>query len=381
MLAARLHMPGSTRSLVDPLRRRRQLMLGLAGSALLASCAAPPETTKDEDRGDLLWPMPPDLPRFAYETSLRSIADVTPENEDEKLRHFLSGTRRMDGRVIEKPSCLAARGGRIFVGDSIRRSILVFDVPRRKIFQFGLRAPATLSKPTAIALDRSGRLYVADATLRKVFVYDMLGLHLQTIGNPGELQRPTGVAASPDGSRIYVIDRSDNDSEQHRVIIYSAEGKLLREVGRRGRRDGEFNLPVQAAVSQDGRLHVLDAGNFRVQTFDQEGGFVRSFGKVGTGLGQFARPRNLACDDEGRLYVTDGAFGNVQIFSPEGELLLAVGRGSRKDLPGCYGLLSSVAVDETGRIYVADQLFSKVEVIRRLTEQEGRRLQEKQPRG
>jgi len=353
------------------------LLLGLGGAGLLASCAvAPPQAAGDEDKGDRLWPTPPDLPRFAYETVLRNIGDITAETENEKLRNRLTGIGRRDGKAFEKPASLAARDGRIFIGDSIRRSILVFDVPRRRLFQFGLRAPGTLAKPTAIALDRAGRLYVADATLRKVFVYDRLGLHLQTVGEPGELERPTGVAASPDGSRIYVIDRSDNESEQHRVMIYGADGKLVREVGRRGRRDGEFNLPVQAAVGPDGKLHVLDAGNFRVQTFDAEGKFLRSFGRVGTGLGQFARPRNLACDDQGRLYVTDGSFGNVQIFSPEGELLLAIGRGARRDLPGCYGLISSVAVDETGRIYVADQLFSKVEVIRPVSEQEGLKLQQ-----
>ena len=93
-------------------------------------------------------------------------------------------------------------------------------------------------------------------------------------------------------------------------------------------------------------------------------------------LGQFARPRNLACDDQGRLYVTDGAFSNLQIFTAEGELLLAIGRGSKRDLPGCYGLISGVAVDETGRLYVADQLFSKVEVIRHLTDAEGKALKD-----
>ena len=260
-----------------------------------------------------------------------------------------------------------------------RRCIVVFDAPRRKVFQFGLRAPATLAKPTAISLDRNSRAYVADATLRRVFVYDTLGLHLLTIGNPTEMQRPTGVAASPDGSRIYVIDRADNDSEQHRVLVYGKDGKLQKEIGRRGSRDGEFNVPVQAVVTPDGNLHVLDAGNFRVQTFDAEGNFMRTFGKVGTALGQFARPRALACDDEGRLYVTDGAFGNVQIFTDRGELLLAIGQSGRRDLPGRYGVISGVAVDNTGRIYVVDQLFAKIEVIRRLTEQEGRVAGEGRP--
>jgi hypothetical protein len=72
--------------------------------------------------------------------------------------------------------------------------------------------------------------------------------------------------------------------------------------------------------------------------------------------------------------VSDGAFGNVQIFTHRGELLLAIGQGSRRDLPGRYGVISGVAVDNSGRIYIVDQLFAKVEVIRRLSEKEGQAL-------
>ena len=357
----------------DPLRRR--LLLGLGGSALLASCGSPPVQEEPAEQGVRLWPAPPEQPRFAYETSLRTFADLDVPSEETRIRRFLSDTRAVQARVMEKPSSIAARDGRIYVADSVRRSVIVFDVPRRRIFQFGLRPPGTLSKPTAIALDRRGRVYVADATLRKVFVYDTLGLHQQTLGGSEELHRPTGVAVNADGSRIYVIDRGDNANEQHRVMVYGADGRVLGDIGRRGGGAGEFNVPVQAVVGPGGELHVLDAGNFRVQSFDPQGRFVRSFGKVGLGFGQFARPRALACDDEGRLYVSDAAFGNVQVFTPEGELLMAIGQGGKHDLPGRYGLVIGVAVDETGRLYVVDQLYGKIEVLRRLSDAEGRALQ------
>ena len=355
------------------------MSLGLGGLALLASCADTPPQPPPADDGDLLWPMPPELPRFAFEVALRSAADVLEDNDASRLQRRLTGQRLPVDRVLEKPAAVAARDGRVYVTDSVRRSIVVFDVPRRRIFQFGLRAPGTLGKPMAIAIDQVRRVYVADATLRKVLVYDALGLFLHAIGNPGQLQRPTGVAVNGDGSRIYVIDRADNESEQHRVMAYAGDGALLRVIGKRGRRDGEFNVPVQGVVSPDGQLHVLDAGNFRVQSFDVDGSFLRGFGKVGTGLGHFARPRGIACDREGNLFVTDAAFGNVQIFSPRGELLLALGRGDKRDLPGRYGLLTGVAVDETDRLYLVDQLFGKVEVMRRLPEAEGRTLQLRAP--
>jgi len=355
---------------------RRAALGWLGAGALLASCTqAPVVPARDDDQGERLWPLPPELPRFAYETSLRSAADVMLETDEDKLKRQLTGLLRPDQRLLEKPAAVAARQGRVYVSDALRRSIVVFDVPRRSVFQFGLRPPGTLGKPMAIAMDAARRVYVADATLRKVLVYDALGLFQQAIGDPSQLHRPTGVAVSADGSRVYIIDRADNESERHRVMAYDGEGKLLREIGQRGRRDGQFNVPVQGAVSADGHLHVLDAGNFRVQTFDPEGAFMSSFGSAGTGLGQFARPRGLACDAEGRLYVTDAAFGNVQVFTPRGELLISIGRGDKRDRPGRYGLLTGVAIDETSRLYLVDQLFGKVEVIRRLTEVEGRRLQ------
>ena len=65
----------------------------------------------------------------------------------------------------------------------------------------------------------------------------------------------------------------------------------------------------------------------------------------------------------------------MQVFTPRGELLISLGRGDKRDRPGRYGLLTGVAIDETGRLYLVDQLFGKVDVIRKLTEAEGRKLQ------
>lgn len=349
----------------------------IALPALLAGCASPARTQPDsgEDTGQRLWPLPPDLPRFAHETALRSRADILREDEDSRLRRSLTGELLPTEPVLEKPAAVAARGGRIYVADTVRRGVVVFDVPRGRVFAFGARKPGTLAKPIALALDEQRLVYVADATLRRVMVYDHLGLFQHEIGSPAQLRRPTGVAVDAGGTRVYVIDRADNDSDSHRVVIYDREGRLLAEIGRRGSGAGEFNVPVQGVVGPDGRLHVLDAGNFRVQSFDAEGRPLGAFGQVGNGVGQFARPRGIACDGDGLLYVTDAAFGNVQLFDAQGRVLMAVGRTSRRDLPGRFGLLNGVCVDETRRLYLVDQLFGKIEVLRRLGDAEARALQ------
>jgi DNA-binding beta-propeller fold protein YncE len=343
--------------------------------AVMVGCQAPafgPDATARE-RDQLLWPSPPEQPRFAYEFTLRSPADVA-DTEQEKLRRAVTGERPSDAPAFAKPAAVAAQRGRIYVTDTVNRVVVVFDVPRRRVFRFGLRAPATLRKPIGLALDDSGRVFVADATRREVLVYDGLGLFLRAIGGGGQLTRPTGVAVTRAGDRIYVVDRGENESDRHRVIAFDATGAKLFEIGHRGSGAGEFNIPVQAVVGPDDTLYVLDAGNFRVQAFAPDGTFVRAFGKPGTELGALARPRGLAVDAESNVYVTDASFGNFQIYTSDGALLLAIGRPGRIDRPGRFGLVSGIAVDETARVYVVDQLFTKVEVYQRLSDAEGRAL-------
>jgi DNA-binding beta-propeller fold protein YncE len=343
-------------------------------AALLPGCSIVPDKSVSTFKGPLVWPPPPEQPRFVYETILRSPADVAePELEKDRWIRQLSGVAPPSDRpVFEKAAAIAARQGRIYVTDTSTETIVVFDVPRRRVFRFGKRAPNSLAKPSGIALDDQSNVYVADAKRRQIMVFDSHGLFLSVIGGPEDLERPTGVAVSRDGTRIYAVDRSDNESNNHRVVIYDKDGARLRIIGTRGSGDGQFNVPLQATVDGEGRLYVLDSGNFRVQAFDREGNFIRAFGRPGVYPGNFARPRGIAVDPDGNVYVTDASFNNFQVFQPDGQLLLAVGEGSGASNPGRYGLLSGIAVDETGRIYVVDQLFNKVEVFRRANELETR---------
>ena len=338
--------------------------------ALLAAC-----TTNVEDQGEAIsstiWPYPPDLPRFAYEFTLRSAADIVQEREDVKLQKELLGTNVPTTPAMSKPDDVVARNGRIYVTDSAMRKITVWDIPGRKVYYMGVKKPGELTKPAGMALDKNMNVYVCDVTERKVNVYDSLGLFLRSIGSQLDLDRPTGVAVSPEGDRIYVIDRSYNESLNHRVVVYDGQGNKLSVIGERGKGNGEFNVPVRGAVGPDGTLYVLDAGNFRVQAFDRDGKFLRAWGQTGNNIGDLARPRSIAVDDDGNIYITDGAFANVQLFNPQGQLLLTVGTYGVTDGPAVLQMPMGVAVDETGRIYVVDQFYNKVEVIRRLSQKEG----------
>lgn len=314
----------------------------------------------------LVFPAPPDAPRFYYERTIYGSADVVDRKEQSGLKQWVTGeSDRESGEFLSKPYAVAVHQGRVFVSDTVARVISVFDVPEGRYFKIGEDDPGRLAKPIGIDVDGAGNLYVADASAKAIMVYDRDGKFMRRLGDASMFDRLTSVTVDSKGEKLYVVDIGGVSSENHRVRVLDAQsGSLLFDIGKRGTGPGEFNLPRDVAIGKDGKLYVVDGGNFRIQVFDADGKFLNNFGKIGTALGNFARPKEAATDRDGNLYVIDAAYGNFQIFNPEGELLLFVGDRGGRDAPAIYILPSGIYVDEDGRVYVIDQGFRKLDVYR-----------------
>lgn len=337
----------------------------------IAACAPIEEKPQESQRKVFVYPEPPDDPRFFYERTLYTEADVVAQDESESLVRQLTGQARGGGR-LNKPYAVAAGFGRIYVSDTAARVVHVFDAANRRYSQIGESESGSLAKPMGVELDAGGNVYVADISQKVINIYDRDGKFQRAIGKKGDFDRPTGIAVDPAGERLFVVDIGGIQSENHRVRVFDiASGEHLFDIGTRGTAEGYFNLPRDVAIGKDRRIYVVDGGNFRVQVFDWEGKFLKAWGKAGRQLGDFARPKEIATDREGNVYVIDTAFGNFQIFDPEGEILLFIGNRGSEDAPANYMLPSGVAVDEDGRIFVVDQWFRKVDVFRPASVPEG----------
>lgn len=345
--------------------------LPVIGALLVAGCAFEPKAPVVVERP--VFPPPPEEPRFYYERTLYSSADVVVEDRNARMRRALTGESRA-GDGLAKPYGVAVYHGRVFVSDTVARGVMVFDIPQRRFFRIGEEEPGQLAMPIGLDVDGEGNLYVVDASVKQVFVYDKDGKYLRTLGDGKSFLRPSGIAVDAEGARVYVVDTGSVNSTEHRVRVLDAKtGAHLLDIGKRGKEKGEFNLPRDVVIGKDGLIYVVDGGNFRVQSFRPDGTFVNSFGEVGRRGGQFSRPKEAAVDADGNVYVVDAAFGNYQIFNAEGQLLLSVGARSEKDGMAKYMLPSGIAVDGDGRVYVVDQYFSKVDIYRpaKLAENEG----------
>lgn len=200
------------------------------------------------------------------------------------------------------------------------------------------------TSPIGIAINKKDQVFVTDLNNARVQKFSGDGRALGSFDLP--LDAPprklcmVGGIALGDGGLIYL-----SFMLQHKVAVYTEDGKLVREWGKRGAGDGEFNLPGGIVLRPDGTMYVADQGNHRVQKFTTDGKFLAKWGEHGSKPGQFggpeatgsrfAGPHFLAQDREGHLYTTEGVFGRIQQLSAEGKPLLAWGnKGSQ---PGGFG--------------------------------------------
>ena len=173
---------------------------------------------------------------------------------------------------LERPSGLAVSTDRIFVSDSTKNQIAVFDLNGREIDRFGTRGnkAGQFNCPTYLATDGSGFLYVTDTMNFRVQVFDRDNRFVRFIGRQGDtsgrFSRPKGVAMDAFG-HIYVTDGLFDN-----VQMFDATGRFLLNWGEAGSEPGEFWLPAGISVSGSNTIYVADSFNHRVQVFEYVGG-------------------------------------------------------------------------------------------------------------
>ena len=79
-----------------------------------------------------------------------------------------------------------------------------------------------------------------------------------------------------------------------------------------------FFQPSDIASDADGNIYVLDAGNQRIQKFSAEGKYLATLGRRGEGPGEMQFPLSLDIDAQGYMYVPDMGNQRIQVYTPEG---------------------------------------------------------------
>jgi sugar lactone lactonase YvrE/predicted Ser/Thr protein kinase len=281
-----------------------------------------------------------------------------------KLIRTIGSRGKEDGNFISPISVAVDAQKRIYVCDSLKCNIQVFDFEGKYLYsvgRFGKDSPdikeVTFLMPVSIVLDQAGNLVALDAKTCSVQVIGKNGKVITKFGEPaspttGKIEIGTGGFFHP---QSIALDSKDNiyvaDTGNHRIRVFNPAGKVVNKFGIQGARLGEFNNPTGITIDNGSNLLIVDEKNYRVQIFTSRGVFKNKFGKRGTGRGEFSNPIGIMTDSKRNIFITDRDL-RIQIFDSEGYYLTEFGMpsGNYKTAPKYYGL----TIDSENNLYVTD---------------------------
>jgi DNA-binding beta-propeller fold protein YncE len=300
-----------------------------------------------------VWPDPPEPARIQYVSSVSKPSDLGFKRSGlKRFANWLVGAENGNERFVKPFGIALDDVDNLCLTDTGTGAVFFFDAVRKRLLRWTGVGKISFASPVAVA-KRGDVLYVADSARRSVISFDTRGA-LRFELRAG-LVRPAGLAVS--GTNLFVAD-----SQRNSILVFDLQGQLLREVGRRGSGEGEFNFPTHLSIDAGGNLLVTDAMNGRVQLLDSQGRFLGRIGSLGDRPGHFGRPKGVAADSAGRIYVVDALYDSLQIFTRDGRLLLSL--GGPGSAPGEFWLPSGIAISRDNRIFIADSYNRRVQILK-----------------
>eukprot|EP00462_Mataza_sp_D1_P026556 CAMPEP_0175127744 /NCGR_PEP_ID=MMETSP0087-20121206/4551_1 /TAXON_ID=136419 /ORGANISM="Unknown Unknown, Strain D1" /LENGTH=900 /DNA_ID=CAMNT_0016409745 /DNA_START=66 /DNA_END=2768 /DNA_ORIENTATION=+ len=174
----------------------------------------------------------------------------------------------------------------------------------------------------------------------------------------GLFNSPSAVCVSPE-DEVFVVDTLN-----HRIQVFSMDGKFKRRFGKIGRMEGQLNSPNAICFSKlENELYVIDAGNWRIQVFRPSGDLIRAWGSQGSKIGQFLRPHDIYHSHHNEVFITEENVLGVMVFRPDGHFLRKwkwFGKITRP--PKCRVVVVPAKVQKDSEVFVLDNSNSNVQV-------------------
>ena len=285
-------------------------------------------------------------------------SDQAPLQSQLFKRVQIIGSRGVGVGQLNKPRSVAVDAhDNLYVVDMTGR---VQKFSSNGVFALSWQMPQTsLGKPKGMGRDRDGNIIVLEPHYQRVNVFSPEGKMLEQWGkrgtNAGELMMPRAVAVN---ARHEVFLSEYGLVE--RVQKFAPHGEeLLGGFGHPGNAPGEFNRPEGLCVDAQDRIYVADSCNHRIQVFSSDGKFIRAYGNAGKGKGELSYPYDICVDSAGRQYVCEFGNSRIQVFDASDQPLEII--GGPGVAPGEFSNPWGVALDSAGNLYVADSQNHRVQ--------------------
>jgi DNA-binding beta-propeller fold protein YncE len=330
--------------------------LALMLALLTPACTSVPQVAlTSAPNTNLVWPSAPAQPSVAFVRSISSPKDLAIKKSFlTRVAEFVFGEEQEE---LVRPMAVIDVASVLYVADPGAGGVHRFDATSGSYKLIRAEGGVRLPSPVGLAVGEGGSVYVADSAAGAVYVIQPLAEYAVRLPLQETLKQPTGIVFDPVAKELFV-----SDTTAHQIKVFGAKGALVRTIGRRGEKDGEFNFPTMLWLGEPDKLMVTDSLNFRTQILNRQGNFSGKFGRLGDGAGDAPRQKGGAVDKFGHVYLVDSLLHAVQIFDPSGQLLLSIGGLGQAD--GEFWLPTGVFVGSDNLIYVADTYNRRVQVFR-----------------
>ncbi|CAI8027774.1 E3 ubiquitin-protein ligase TRIM71 [Geodia barretti] len=210
-------------------------------------------------------------------------------------------------------------------------TVTVYLDPRQ--LGYPVRTVTGLSTPYGIAFNSHQEMIVSECAGHRSSIFDIRRQKIGTFGShgdsPDQMKYPKGIATD-DTDNIYV-------SSLNKLQKFTGSGELIKCIGRRGSKEGEFDDP-RGVTLYDNQVYVCDHYNHRIQVFDLDLNFVRSIGSRGKGRGELDAPDDVKFDTAGNMYVAEWDNERVQVMDTSGQFIRVFGQEGEGKLRAPSGL-------------------------------------------
>ena len=213
-------------------------------------------------------------------------------------RDFIAGAAACGGLLLLEKTCYSkSHGDKSQLTGSMYHRVCTFG--KGRVF---------------VSASRISGAHSIDHFLWKSNGLQLVSSYVSTGSGRGQLNYPLGLTCNDDGE-LFVLD-SNNGRIQ--VFEVNEKGSLtfLRSFCQLGPKPGHLHTP-QGISSQGDKVYVADTRNHRIQVLRQDNGRVLEIiGEHGDGLGQFSLPTDIVLGDDGTIFVNDRGNSRVHVVKP-----------------------------------------------------------------
>ncbi len=179
-----------------------------------------------------------------------------------------------------------------------------------------------------VDFDAQGQAYVADTHNNRVTIYRMQGTKATLTGElKGRIRGPEGVLVHSNG-RVYVAGAWSGN-----VVAYE-DGQVVRELG-------GLSSPHDLEETADGNIWLSDSNNHRVLLVSADLKILRELGRE---TYDFNGVRYMDLLEDGTLVAADKNNHQIKFIAPDGKLRLVLGSGRREHGPEKFATPEGVEV-------------------------------------